>query len=64
MTKGVVDAILTKEDVAQLETSVLRGRGTVKPTLIVMEISFVETTIARLSDLSSMRKMIVASNLN
>jgi len=60
MIKGVGDEILTKTDVAQQEPRVLRGRGTVKPTLIVMALLFVETTIARLLDLSSMRKMIVA----
>ena len=56
---GVVDVILTKGAVVPWKIPVLKVRVTVKLTMIVVEILFAETIIAKLLDLSSMRKMIV-----
>jgi len=56
--QDVVDVILMKEDAVALKTLVLRVKEIVNKIMIVMEILSVETTIARLLDLSSTQKMI------
>ena len=61
--QDAVDVILTKEDVVQMKILVWKAKVTVMLTMIVSESLFVETIIARLLEISSMRKMIVVSNL-
>ena len=61
--QDAVDVILTKEDVVQVKILVWKAKVTVMLTMIVAESLFVETIIARLLEISSMRKMIVVSNL-